>query len=290
MDTIANTKPRAATVLTPTGLRRGSRWQQAFVPVKNEPGELLRIDKSRLHIDRSYQRKLWPNRITRIAANWSWVSCGALIVSHRGDGHYFIIDGQHRWEAAKLVKYITDLPCLCFELDRVHDEAIGFLAANTERKYPSLAEQFKALMIAQDPVALIAQRLAESCGRRISAPAGADTISCVAEFFRLIQFNPEATERAFPVVARVCNGHAMTARLLRGLVILERRMPAGSSLNDARWRQRLDSVGYTDLLTTIRHSIMLEGNGSERACAEGILRAINRGLRQPLVVDWPRTR
>lgn len=285
MDTVT---PRAQTVLTTAGLRRGGRWQQAYVPVKNEPGELLRIDKHQLHVDHAYQRRLWPERIARMAANWSWVSCGTLQVSHRGDHRYFIIDGQHRWEASKLVPSISDLPCLSFELDEVHDEAIGFLAANTERKFPSLAEQFKALMIAQDPVAIAANRLAESCGRRVTAPAGPSSISCVAEFFRLIQTNPIATERAFPVVARVCNGYALTARLLRGMVSLERRMPAKQSLSDPRWVERLDHVGYEALHTSIRGLIMLEGNGSERSCAEGVLRAMNKGLRIPLQIDFSR--
>jgi len=278
--------PRKPTVLTTAGLRRGGRWQQVFVPVKNEPGELLQIDKRNLHIDPAYQRRLWPDRVARMAANWSWVSCGALIVSHRGDHQYFIIDGQHRWEAARLVPSIKDLPCLCFELDEVRDEAVGFLAANTERKHPSLAEQFKALIIADDPVAKAAHDLAQSCGRRISAPSSAETISCVSEFFRLLQQSREATERVFPVIAKLCEGEPMQGRILRGIVSLERRMPQRHSLSDRRWAERLEHVGYNAILATIKNAINLEGGGSERACAEGVERAINKGLRNPLAIDW----
>src|SRR5215469_8093958 len=93
--------PVSPTVLTTAGLRRGGRWQQVFVPVKNEPGELLRIDKHQLHVDHDYQRRLDNSRIARYAANWSWVSCGTLIVSRRPRDRFAIVDGQHRWEAAK---------------------------------------------------------------------------------------------------------------------------------------------------------------------------------------------
>jgi hypothetical protein len=279
------TPPVSPTVLTTAGLRRGGRWQQVFVPVKNEPGELLMIDKAVLRVDHDYQRRLDPSRIARYAANWSWVSCGTLIVSRREQGRFAIIDGQHRWEAAKLRHDIRDLPCLAFALDQIRDEAIGFLAANTERKIPSLADQFNALIVAQNPDAIVAERLAKTAGRRIAGGTGPWTISCTAELLRLIQRDRESVEACWPALIKMCEGQAMPARVLRGVVSLQRRMPKGHSFAEARFADRLVFVGWSAVTDEIKRVGHLEGNYSERSCAEGVLRAINKGLRQPLQLD-----
>lgn len=288
----ASVQSPSPTVLTTAGIRRGGRWQQVFIPVKNVPGELLRIDKAQLKIDPAYQRKLDWGRVARMAANWSYVSCGTLIVSRRAlvEDHepYFVIDGQHRWEAAKLIEDIRDLPCLAFPLDAVHDEAVGFLAANTDRKQPTLADQFKALMIAESPDALIADRLARAAGRHIAGGTGPYTISCASEFLRLIQQAPEAVEACWPAITKLCQGQALSARILRGVVGLQRRMARGHSFADEQWATRLVRVGWNAVTDEIKRVGMLERNFSERQCAEGVLRAINKGLRIPLQINWQR--
>jgi hypothetical protein len=279
----------AATVLTPAGYRVGGRFQHTFVPVKNEPGELVMVSKLRLHVDHRYQRtKLSQDRIARIAANWSWVSCGTLLVCRRTATDFWIIDGQHRWEGAKRVRSVTDLPCLCFKLDDVKDEAIGFLAANTERRPPTLAEQFKALLIAGDPLAEHIKELADQAERGITAPAGSTTISCIGELMRWSYQDRPALDRAWPVIVKLCEGRALMARTVKGLVALERRMPQGQTLNGQRWGQRIIATGYDDIHAGMKNMVAIENHSGERVLGEGVQRAINRGLRDPLVIDWAR--
>lgn len=272
----------AATVLT--GARTG-RFKRNFVPVKNEPGVQMAIDKRLLHIDPEYQRKLNERLVGRIAANWSWVSCGVIEVSQRPNSEmYFVIDGQHRWKASTYLTAITDLPCIVFALDTVVDEATGFLAANTERRMPTLADQFKALLTTEDQTAIQALRLAEAHSRRIGAPSGPGTISCVSDFLHCINTNAAAMQRVFPILAQISAGRPMPGRLIKGFHALERRMPPGESLADERWRQRLVHVGYEELIQSMKVVVTLENRASERALANGILRAINRGLRNNALV------
>jgi len=273
----------ASTVLT--GARTG-RFKRSFVPIKNEPGEMRWIDKRLLHIDPEYQRKLNDRLVGRIAANWSWVSCGVIEVSQRPNSEmFFVIDGQHRWKSSTYLSAISDLPCIVFKLDTVVDEATGFLAANTERRMPTLADQFKALLTTEDKTAIEAYRLAEAHSRRIGAPSGPGTISCVSDFLHCININSAAMHRVFPVLAQVCAGRPMTGRLIKGMHALERRMPRGESLADDRWRSRLTHIGYEELSQSMKVVVTLENRASERALAQGIVRAINRGLRIPLVVN-----
>jgi hypothetical protein len=268
---------RPETVLIPSGPNKsGDQRRRNWVPLKNEPGTFRMIPKSSLGVDNIYQRKVNDRLIRRIMGNWSWVACGVIEVSTRDGGvTWFIVDGQHRWEAAKHISSINKLPCLCFELDNVRDEAIGFLAANSERRLPSLADQFKALLVTGDPNAVVAHKLAGQFSREIKAPASPTTVSCVSDFMRCLQANRAAMERVFPIMAEVCQGRIMPGRLFRAMHGLERRVTNGS-LSDPRWRKRIVDIGLDDILDSIRAITLIEHNAGDRACAQGLLRAINK--------------
>jgi hypothetical protein len=285
-DKIEAKAPVVSTTLTP--LRGSTRRKPLYVPVKNEKGNLLWINKSQLYIDTQYQRPLTPKLVGRIMANWSWVSCGTLLVSKRpSSGKFFILDGQHRWEAACQLPLIRDLPCLLFELDTVQDEAIGFLASNTERKIPTLANQFKALLTTGDSAAKALYELANEAERDVGAPSDGDHVSCVSDCMYLIREDESIFRRIFPIAADLCRGHAMTGRLLKGLHYLERHMPGGVSLQDTYWHRRILRIGYEEIQFQIKQAALYHNRGDAHTCADGILRAINRHLRQPLEMTNP---
>lgn len=60
-----------------------------------------------LHIDKSYQRSL-QNHVKIIARDWNPTKCDPLKINFRADGFFYVWDGQHRLEAAKLrgIKYL----------------------------------------------------------------------------------------------------------------------------------------------------------------------------------------
>jgi hypothetical protein len=277
-----------ATVLTRTGPRVDRIGN--LVPVINEPGRVAQVDKWLLSVDPAYQRlRLNMARVLRIAANWSWVKCGVLRASEREDGHIFVFDGQHRLEGAKRVAWIKHLPCIIFPLGSVTEEAIGFLACNADRKIPTLAEQYRALILAGDPQAISAGRFAELAGRRLSAPSGPHTISCVSDLMRAIQADEAALERVWPLITELCHQQAMTARIVRAVHSLERRMPEGTSLMDKLYYDRVLRLGVHDILQSIKVWVMAEGNAGERTCAEGLCVAVNKGLKTArLDIDWSR--
>jgi hypothetical protein len=263
-----------------------AREPRHFIPVKNKPGELIKIDKRELRIDAAYQRPVNQRAVNRIANNWSWLACGSLVISFRPDGKgYFIIDGQHRWEAAKKLNIVTDLPCLVFELDVINDEAIGFLAANAERQNPKVIHKFNALLLAGDPLAKKADQLARSIGRYIGVPSDKTHISCVGVLMRLVNEQPVSVERVWPVIGKICVDAPILGQIIRGIVALESRMPSGFSLSDPKLASRLVSIGPEALSQSMRAVVAIEGRSSEKILAQGILRAINKGVRNPVVVD-----
>jgi hypothetical protein len=59
------------------------------------------VPLNRLHIDREYQRHLNLKQVAEMAARWDIALCDTIKVSKRADGTLWVIDGQHRVEAAK---------------------------------------------------------------------------------------------------------------------------------------------------------------------------------------------
>ena len=69
------------------------------IPIGNKvfcciPEKLLKIDHE------NYQRPL-ESSINKISDNWNDDKCDAITVNYRNDGYFYVINGQHRTEAAR---------------------------------------------------------------------------------------------------------------------------------------------------------------------------------------------
>lgn len=74
-------------------------------PVGGKIFAVVALDE--LHIDESYQRAL-QNHVKIIARDWNSTKCDPLKINFREDGLFYVWDGQHRLEAARLrgIKYL----------------------------------------------------------------------------------------------------------------------------------------------------------------------------------------
>jgi hypothetical protein len=109
-----------------------------------------------LRIDPSYQRDITngPSQtlIRKIATYWNWDLCQPLVVARRTDltERLFVIDGQHRLEAARLRGDIDQLPCVIVNFAQVADEAASFVHLNQQRRPLSKLDVFKAAVASGD--------------------------------------------------------------------------------------------------------------------------------------------
>lgn len=87
------------------------------------------VPVSKMRVDHAYQRVL-KARVKKMIARWDYNKCDVLIVSFR-DGYFYVVDGQHRYEAAK-ANGVEFLACQILEEMTQIDEAKCFLAQNTE--------------------------------------------------------------------------------------------------------------------------------------------------------------
>lgn len=250
---------------------------------RSSPGELRMVPVDELRVDRdSYQRELQSDgKRTRLAATFNWVSCGVLIVARRADGTLWIVDGQHRWEAARTRGDIESLPCVIFDIASIQGEAKAFLQSNTERRALRVFEQFRAQVAESDPIAMELKGMFDAAGR---VPAGGcggapgRTIACVGACRKCMSSDPMVFRRIWPLVLDLCQGESIDSRLLYGLWTLERRL-IGRSVLDPVLQRRLLTAGREAILRAIGESCAYHHRGGEVYYARGILKLLNHRAR-----------
>lgn len=110
------------------------------------------------------------NHVRKISANYDPKKAKAIIVSYR-DGHFWILDGQHRYLAAK-DNGEDYMACQVYENLTIEEEArlFGLQDENTVRLTPR--EKTKAMMIARDETAIALYRVCSEYGIAVEATVG----------------------------------------------------------------------------------------------------------------------
>ncbi len=250
--------------------------------IKDQPGRLMMLDKAVLEVDNSYQRDTAAAKIKRIAAQWSWLACGALIVADRGDGRFFVIDGQHRAEAAMKLSAVQKLPCIVFETGGSREEAGGFLRANRDRKPMTSVQAFSAMVTAGDPDAMAVQELLESHGlvARDSGSGNSQAFKSVGVLLQIVRRGKEHASRVLAASVAACHGGKVHSDVLKGMSWID--MKADDPAILPKIGQRLQAIGRDGVLAEIAKAKNFHGSGGEKPCAEGILKAYNFRLKHKL--------
>ena len=173
-----------------------------------------------LQVDPEYQRSLEARSsqrlIRRVAQHWNWDLCQPLVVARRPDGGgLFVIDGQHRLQAAKLRGDIAQLPCVVVEYASAADEAASFVHLNQERRPLSKLDLFKAAVASGDSQATAIADAMKSAGLSCAPhgnfvswkPGMVSNIGGIERAWK--DHGPEATSRAFDVLARAFEGQVL---------------------------------------------------------------------------------
>lgn len=252
---------------------------QIAVRAVDNVGEFAWIEKDELEIDPSYQRSLSEKHSTKFISEWSWAACGTLSVALRPDASWHVFDGQHRLYAAKQLPWITKLPCMTFEMETVPNEAVNFLDVNSNRRPMRTTEKFRALAMAEDPIAKAVSDVIVGSGRHIGTGSGPLAVACVQRLMDVMKDDRDLFYRLWPVWNELFSmEHKFSQDIITGTARLEKIASPGFSLTDKRWRRRLREVGVDKLNRQIRESGQYRGGRNPAACAEGVAIAINHGL------------
>lgn len=135
--------------------------------------------------DPTYQRVLDVPRARKMAGGWDRRLAGILEVSDRGEHNsprYAVLDGQHRWAAARFLKTPPVLVANVHSGLSVADEAELFEKLNRERRQITTWDRWRARRASADPVVLAIENTVAAAGLTISeskVPAGG-SVSCVS--------------------------------------------------------------------------------------------------------------
>ncbi|KUR80794.1 hypothetical protein AQZ49_01835 [Novosphingobium sp. FSW06-99] len=173
-----------------------------------------------LSVDPSYQRSIDnPTSralIKKIAREWDWSLFQLLVVSRRPDGELYVVDGQHRLEAARLRGDLRDLPCSVYDFRLVSHEADAFVALNQQRKPLTRLDLFKGAVIgggdttANHILALITGAgltLAPHTNYACFKPGQIAAIGGICKAYKMA--GPDITARALAVLANAYRGEVL---------------------------------------------------------------------------------
>jgi hypothetical protein len=245
-------------------------------------GEFKWIDKRLLLVDRSYQRDdKQRNKITEIASEWKWESCGAISVMQRNGASYYekfmVVDGQNRTLAAWRRSDIIELPCMVFQSKGIGHEAKTFIEINTNRRPVSSYEKFRAKIIAEDRTAIEILSIIKENQLVLKADGNSPgTITCIASCQRLYAQSPKRFRATIRLASDLAKADLINVCqiLIGGLGTLDRKISNGFS--DERLVKRLHEMGAKALVVAARKMSYQIGRGGEVVWAEGMLELINK--------------
>lgn len=270
---------RIAQRQAPTAKAAGAKPLKLKAMIGSPPAPQFAL-VGQLQVDDSYQRSIEGGAsqklIVKIAENWDWRLCLPLIVSRRG-GSLYVIDGQHRLEAAKLRGDIRDLPVVVFDFDDPRAEADLFVQANRSRRQMSKLDDFHAAVIAGDSKAVAVSDVVTAAGLvvgRIQAwqywkPGEVVFVTAIQR--ALHSQGKAVVEQALGMISRAFDGLVLTGvgAVFEGLcAIVQQRAKDGNPINTTLMEAVLAEVGIPGWKDAVEGA---EG-GQERA--EAMLKAL----------------
>lgn len=240
-----------------------------------------------LQIDSCYQRSLEAAAsqalIRRIATHWDWGLCQPLFVARRADGGLFVVDGQHRLEAARLRSDIWQLPCVVTSFASGEEEAAAFVQLNQQRRPLTKLDLFRAALAAGDmeasQIALALKdaglRLAQGTNNQHMAPGSIANVGGLQHCYRT--HGVQVLTAALEALAKAWPGEILryAGTLFPGLVALvidqqPLAEPGSTSVNEiaafagatsqAEWHARISLA-------------LVDSNANRRITAERVFQA-----------------
>lgn len=132
--------------------------------------------------DRTYQRECDVTRARKMAHSWDRRLAGIVEVSDRGEDsspRFAIIDGQHRWAAAKSLINPPQLVANVHEGLTVEQEAQLFDKLNRQRKQPTTWDHWKARRASGDEFVQAVEATVERVGLTVSPNPKDGNVRCI---------------------------------------------------------------------------------------------------------------
>ena len=237
------------------------------------PLETIQIDR------KMYQRPL-QSHVRKIAKEWNDDKCDPLMVNYRNDGYFYVIDGQHRLEAARM-RGIDSLVCVCFVGLSLKEEADIFTEQNEGTKKLTPYDTYKANLCRGEETDMTIYRVCEKYGIRVVKSTGCrvlrsvtmartivtrndgERLSWIFNVFKESGWNNHKETYAADIMAgvnNVCNAHE------KELGVVEEKLVEFFKTSNPKELVSLANIEYPNYGRQIRLNMILEDiiNGNKK--------------------------
>lgn len=260
--------------------------------ITEQVGENMLLNVDQLKIDHTYQRPADPYHIEAIANQFDLKKLFRIAVNKRTNGSYWILDGQQRVSAIKLLGGNYMIDCVVYHLATIEEEAALYYHLNWDRKNPNSYDRWKARLAQKNPDVMRIQRELDTADLKLAKSGNAlRTIRAVGTLNVWVDLDVEVLSVVIMILGKFTYLEPIGAEIFSGLCATEHHLRQHSnSLTRARsaketWYQFLLGRGYT----TLREACMryqsertgLGGGGTSTAkkAAKGIIQLLNYNLK-----------
>ncbi|MBJ8342813.1 hypothetical protein JGU71_28375 [Antrihabitans sp. YC3-6] len=176
-----------------------------------------------MFVDHSYQRDCDLKRARHMAEVWDPQLVGVLDVADRGEHHaprYSVINGQHRWMAAKLLNKKLHLAVNVHTGLSVAEEAKLFDEIDRNTKALTTWDRWYARRAAGDPTVREIERIVADCGLEITQNPGDKHVQCCTTLERIwTRADAEVLAKTLTLILDVWSGlpDSMNAAVIEGV-------------------------------------------------------------------------
>jgi len=203
-----------------------------------------------------------------------------------GESRYFVIDGQHRVEALKLMT-VDDLRIEVEELDspEEQDRAHDFLVSNKKLNIVAF-ERFRIALLAGEAEETAINAILESQGYHLATGEARGALSCTSAMLRIFRMDKlgavlRRTLHLSKSAWGLENPYARHGNLLLGIALLIDRYP---DIDISRLQHKLSTVPGADSLLGAGRTIReLQGGTVASGIGEALRLEYNKGLRKNLL-------
>lgn len=232
------------------------------------------------------QRDLSQARVDELAAHFDVERLGTPVVSHR-DGHFYVIDGQHRIEALKAIGYgRRQVQCWTYQNLTGADEADMFLTLNntlTVGAYP----KFKVAVQAGRPEECDIDRIVRAQGLKISRDRSGGSVGAVDTLRQVYRRGgPACLARTLRIVRDAYGDPGLEASVIDGISLVCHRYDG--QLNDDQAIAALARAagGVGALLSKAEYTRRQTGSPKAHCVAAAAVELVNRKIRGKKLRSW----
>lgn len=229
------------------------------------------------------QRKFERERAEALLATFDEGKFGIPIVNHR-DGHYWIVDGQHRIEALRLFFAPSDpgaVDCQVFENLSDSEMAELFLSANRDRKAVPVFTNFMVSCTAEEKEATAIRRMVEANGLKIARDSEDGSIRAVSALRKVYDLAGDVVlGQTVRVLRDAGSGSSewFDSRLIIGIGLALNRYNGKTNQHDLAKRLSATQHGAHGVLRRAEAQRDRTGNAKTQCVAAAIVDIYNKPL------------